>query len=206
MSATIFNKTVFKSRNNTFPIVENVAFASLISLQISCSGENSVQYEIISSGVLGVILPGETKELFANSDAITDSLNLTFNGSATVNLTGVIGVGSGGGGGGDATAANQVIEIDILNGTTPSVFSGQEDTPSVVEVTAAGAQITDNALACSLKFYGTGGTINGVIVESGYTVDFGTNERNEVKGIAYTVPTSPDFQGFQRVLITYVKI
>jgi hypothetical protein len=205
MSATIYNNSVFKSRNNAFPIVENVAFASLISLQISCSGENSVQYEIVSSGVFGVILPGETKELFANSDSITDSLNLTFNGSATVNLTGVIGVGSGGMVGG-ATAANQVIEINILNGTTPSVFSGQEDTPSVVEVTAAGAQITDKALACSLKFYGTGGTINGVIVESGYTVDFGTNERNEVKGIAYTVPTSPDFQGFKRVLITYVKI
>lgn len=203
--ATIASKILIKTNVDTFPITENVVIPSALFVRINNQGVNAIDYLFVTSTDKGRIKRGTIVDFNSTSDAIDDTIEVTFYAPATVTISWTDGVPTGGTGGGDATAANQVIVQNYLNGTTPSTLSGQEDTPLVIEDIVPGTRATLKALAYSVKFYGTGGELNGVAVESGYIADFGTNDRNEVKGILYTVPTAADFQGFQRVVITYIN-
>jgi len=192
------NVELNKPRGTTFPVIENVVIVSASSIQISCAGGNGVNYLFVSSGDSGVIEPGETKEFFANIDPINDTIQFTFIGESNIEISYSTGIGGGGGGGGDATAANQVIIINILNGNT--------ETLELFEETTAGAKTTDVCLSSSIVFQGTGGTLSGITVANGFTVSYAGTERNQIASIGYSVPTTPDFLGQQRVLISYTKL
>lgn len=205
MASDLKNVRIFIPRAAGFPQVNTIPVTSAVSIMLSCIGDNAVDYRFINTGETGRIESKEVKNFIANGDPITDSIEFTFNGSAEIELTYATGTGTIPPGGG-ATAANQLIVISYLNGTTTSVFSGNDDSINVVEVTAAGAQATDVALAVSLFFQGEDGTLDGVTVPDKYVANFSGTMRNEVSSIPFTVPTSPDGDGNQRVIITYSKI
>jgi len=191
------NVELNKPRGTAFPVIENVVIVSASSIQISCAGGNGVNYLFVSSGDSGVIEPGETKEFFANIDPISDTIKFTFNAAANVEVSYSTGTG-GGGGGGDATAANQVIIIDILNGNLEPI--------SLFEETTAGLKGTDICLSLSIVFQGTGGKLDTITVPDGFTVSYAGTERNQLRPINYEIPTAPDGLGQQRVIISYTKI
>lgn len=194
---TLNNQEVNKTRSDTFPVVEVVSIVSATSLTIICSGSNAVDYAFVSSGDTGRIEPGESIVFLANSDPITDTINLTYNGAANIELSSATGVGSGSGSGG-GTAANQVIIINILNGNV--------ETPTLFEQTVLGGFTTDQCLSMSITFNGTGGTLGGVTVDDAYSVTYKGTLRNELGAMDYSTPTAPDGAGFQRVLIAYTKL
>tara|TARA_B100000287_G_scaffold19324_1_gene19380 strand:- start:390 stop:983 length:594 start_codon:yes stop_codon:yes gene_type:complete len=195
---TLNNQEVNKTRADTFPVSETVNLVSATSISMKCGGSNAVDYTFTSSGDNGRIEPGETIDFYTNGDPVTDTITLTYTGASNIEIAYSTGVASGGGGGGGATAANQVIIINILNGNV--------ETLEFFEQVVAGAHTTDQCLSCSITFNGTGGTLNSINVPDGFTVAYSGTERNEVGTIGYTTPTAPDFNGFQRVLISYTKL
>jgi len=208
--SVVNNEPISKTTLNTFPVTENFTLPKSIFVEL-CNNEsspNSVDFLLVDSAETVRLAPGQSKEFNATSNAIEGDIDITFYGPASININYTDGdQAAPPPSAGDATAANQVILQNYINGTTPSTLSGQTDTTSVVEDAVAGTRSTDTALAYSIKFYGTGGEIDGNPVENGYIADFGTNNRNQVSGIPYTVPTGADpTTGFQKVLITYIKI
>jgi len=190
--------TLTKTRANTFPIMENVLITSSSSLNIACTGSNSVSYLFISTGESGIIEAGTSIDFVTNSDPITDTIQFTFNGASNVEINYSTGAGGGGGGGGTATDTNQVIIINILNGNLETI--------ELFEETTVGVKTTDTCLSLSMVFQGTGGTLNGINVPTGFNVSYSGTERNQINPINYVVPTVADFLGQQRVLISYTKI
>lgn len=79
-------------------------------------------------------------------------------------------------------------------------ISGNIETPSLVEYLTD--ESTDQCLACSLFFRGTGGTLEGVTVPDNFTVTYGGSLRNQLSPIDFTVPTA----GEVRVLVAYTFI
>jgi hypothetical protein len=194
----IFNNVeINKTRANSFPQTQNVTITSATSLKLTCTGDNGVSYVFQNSGDTGTIEPKESIEFFTNIDPVTDVIELTFIGASNIEVSYATGTG-GGGGGGDATASNQVIIINIL--------SGNIETLEFFQNTTAGTFATDTALSMSIVFNGGGGALNGITVENGFSVSYSGTERNQIEPINYTVPTTPNFNGFQRVLISYTKL
>ena len=204
MASDLNNVKFSKTRSTIFPAVETINIISAVSIILTCSGNNAVNFEFKNLGELGQIEPGETKTFVSNGDPITDDIELTFNGAAEIEASFATGVGTVPVGG-SATAANQLIIISYLNGTTTSVFSGNSETPELVEVTAAGIQNTDIALSLGIIFQGTGGKLNGVTVPNTFIAEYSGTMRNEIAAITFEVPTVPDSLGNQRVLISYMK-
>ena len=203
------NKTFRKISTDSFPVTESIVLplSIFVDIQNNEFSPNSVSVLLVDTSDTVTIAPGQEKTFNATSNALEGELQITFFGPATVDVNYTDGdQAAPPPSAGDATAANQVILQNYLNGTTPSTLSGQEDTPTLFEETTVGAKTTDLALAFSIKFEGTGGTLDGVTVKNGYIAEYSTNGRNQVKSIPYTVPTVADFEGFKRVLITYVKI
>lgn len=95
---TLKNEEVSKTRSDTFPVTENISIVSATSLSMNCRGSNAVEYKFVASADLGTLSPGETVEFLTNSDPITDTITLTFNAPANVEIAYSVGVGSGGGG------------------------------------------------------------------------------------------------------------
>ncbi len=169
------NIEIVKNRSSTFPITESATITSATSLTITCTGSNQVQYLFVGTGEIGTIEPGEKKVFFTNIDPVTEQIDFTFFGAAGIEINYATGTGGGGGGGGDATAANQVIQINILNGNTETI--------QFVEDTTAGPKNTDICTSCSLIFQGTGGTLSGITVPDGFIVTYTATLRNEVASI-----------------------
>ena len=191
------NVEINKTRANSFPQTQNVTITSATSLKLTCTGDNGVSYVFQNSGDSGTIEPKESIEFFTNIDPVTDVIELTFSGASNIEVSYSTGTG-GGGGGGDATASNQVIIINIL--------SGNIETIDFFQNTTAGTFATDTALSMSIVFNGGGGALNGITVENGFSISYSGTERNQIEPINYTVPTTPNFNGFQRVLISYTKL
>jgi len=204
MAANLNNVNFKKTRANSFPVIETLNLISAISVIVNCTGDNSVNFEFKNLGEFGVIEPGETKTFIANGDPITDDIDFTFNGAADIEISFATGAGTVPVGG-SATAANQLIIISYLNGTTTSVFSGNTETPQLAEVTAAGVQNTDVALSLGIIFQGTGGKLAGITVPDKFIAEYSGTMRNEIREINFEVPTAPDSLGNQRVLISYMK-
>jgi hypothetical protein len=204
MAADLKNVKYSKNRGDTFPAAESIVVDSAVSIVLQCTSANAVQFNFANLGTSGVIEPNEVKTIVSNGDPVTDTIELTFTGASEIETSWAVGAGSVPAGG-SATAANQLIIISYLNGTTTSVFSGNNETISLVEDTVAGTRNTDIALSMSIRFYGSGGALNGVTVPDGYEANFSGTMRNEIASIPYTVPTSPDFNGFQKVTIAYSK-
>ena len=201
--ATAADKIVKKTSLDTFPDTESIILplAIFVEIQNSKFSPNSVSISLVDSGDTVVIAPGEKKPFNATSNAILGEFIITFFGPAEVDINYTDGDSAVPAGG--ATAANQVIIIDILDGDTTSVFSGNSETTSLVEHVLNGS--TDICISFSIKFYGTGGSLDGVTVESGFTASYSASSRNELSAIAFVRPTAPDFLGFQRVVISYTK-
>jgi hypothetical protein len=204
MASDLNNAKFTKTRGSVFPVIESLTITSAVSIIVNCTGANAVNFEFTNLGETGTIEPGETKTFISNGDPITDVIDFTFNGAAEIEVSYATGAGSVPAGG-SASAANQLIIISFLDGTTTSVFSGNSETISVVEETTVGAKTTDVALSMSIRFFGAGGTINSILVPDGYMANWSGTMRNEISTIGYTVPTSADFNGFQKVTITYSK-
>ena len=83
-------------------------------------------------------------------------------------------------------------------------LEGEKKDIEVDEVTAAGAQLTDDDVqSMSILFIGRLGTLDGVTVPNGYFAEFSPNGPNDtVSSIGFTVPTAG---AGQRVIVTYVK-
>lgn len=203
MASTQRNVRITADRNTNFPFVDVVAINSALSLDVSCTGENAVLYTFLISGDTGQIEPGTTKNLISTSDPVADFIEFTFVGAASIEVTYVGGSPSTGGG---ATAANQQIIIDMLNGTLPSVFFAKVESPDFKVYTTAGVKTADVAQSYTLFFQGTGGKLNGIEVPDKFAATFGASMRNTVSGITFEVPTVPDLNGNQNVLVAYVKI
>lgn len=203
MSSKLRSANIIKTNADSFPSTSNVDLKDAISVNISVTGANSVAYKFTNTGETGIIEPGKNYIVnTANSDSITDKIVFTFNGAATVLVEWIDGISGSAAGG--ATAANQVIMINYLNGTTPSVLSGNSETPSIIEYLANG--MTDTCLSCSILFEGSNGKLNGVTVKNGFIASFSGTFRNQVIGISFDVPTIADAYGNKRVLVTYTKI
>lgn len=203
MSSILRSAKIEKTNADTFPLNESVVLANAISITITVSGANSVNYTFLASVESGTIRPGTSAIInTANSDGITDTIIFDFVGACTVLVEWVDGVSGSTSGG--ATAANQQIIIEYLNGTTTSVLSGNTETTSLVAHLIDG--ITDVCLSCSIFFEGSGGSLNGVVVKNGFIAGFSGTLRNQVSPILFTVPTIPDGAGNQRVLVSYTKI
>lgn len=201
MAGVLYSTRYTKTGSDTFPVVETVNLSNAIAVQIVVSGNNAVDYLFVNSGNSGRLT---NKDVFqvSNSDSITDQIDLTFNAPATVEVIWTDGISGSAAGG--ATAANQLIIIDFLNGTTTSVLSGNVEQTSLIEYLASG--FTDNCLSCSILFEGTGGFLDGVAVEDGFVASFSGTLRNEILAISFDVPTAPGISGNQRVLVSYTKI
>jgi hypothetical protein len=76
--------------------------------------------------------------------------------------------------------------------------------PEFVEYLANSS--TDVCLSCAIYFEGYGGTLNGVTVKNGFVATYAGTLKNQISPIGFTVPTSPDSAGNQRVLVGYMKI
>lgn len=203
MSSTLRSAKIEKTNADTFPTTEDVVLVNAISVSISVSGANAVNYTFLASAETGTIRPGIPAVVnTANSDGITDTITFGFVGACTVLVEWVDGVSGSSSGG--ATAANQVIIINYLNGTTTSVLSGNTETISLVEYVADAS--TDVCLSCSIFFEGSGGSLNGIVVKNGFISGFSGTLRNQISAIPFTVPTTPDSAGNQRVLVSYTKI
>lgn len=128
--ATPKNVIIKKTKNESYPQTIAVALNSSISVVAVCSGKNSVDFEFLASGDTGTLQPtNEPNLLVNNSDAVTDTIEFTFYGAATIQVTYIDGVASGGGGSG----ADIVNRLDyklaphcILDLSSPSVgtFNG----------------------------------------------------------------------------------
>lgn len=79
------------------------------------------------------------------------------------------------------------------------------DEISFVENTSAGTQTTDVCMSVTLNFQGAGGTLSGVNVDDGFIISYASTNRNNLNTIEFTVPTSPDANGNQRVILGYSK-
>lgn len=201
--ATLAAQIIIKTDTDSFPVTEKVTIDQALFVEIHNEGVNAIDYKFENSGNTGRIKRGDTIPFNSTSDTLTDIVEITFYAPAKVNVSWTDGTpGGGGGGGGLATAANQVIIQNYLNGTTASVLSGQTDNTSLVEVTAAGVQNTDVALSKTLLFDGDGGELDGVSVPNGFIATYTGTLRNQVSSISFQVPTG----GNQRVLIAYTKV
>ena len=109
-------------------------------------------------------------------------------------------VGIGGGGGCCAEI------VGILDGTDPSILSGQNDVIDFQEITSSGLKLIDTSLSFSILFEGSGGELNGIVVQDGFSISYSGTFRNQLSFLSFEVPNVPDFEGFQRVLIGYSKI
>jgi hypothetical protein len=170
------------SDSSDFPNEETVVLSSVISVNICCRGANAVKYEVLSSGDKGEILPGESRSLVCNSEALLDSIKFIFEAPSGIEVFAVVG--------------------DSSNG----VSTGNEETPSFVEITEAGVQQADKAQSYTMEFNGTGGKVSGVVVPDKFVLSYTATLRNEVLGIEFEVPTEADSNEFKRVLITYLKL
>lgn len=89
-----------------------------------------------------------------------------------------------------------------------SVITGNVETPSTVQDTTPAAAGTTNAgvKGFSILFEGTGGTLNGVPVVSGYVSSKDASLGNTLSSESYVVPNvaDPNFANSPRVVITYV--
>lgn len=74
----------------------------------------------------------------------------------------------------------------------------------LVEATVTGSDISLGVSKISYMFWGSGGSIDGVTVPDGFTIEF-TSEKGEYIGrsIPYVIPNVPDVNGFQRITISY---
>lgn len=95
---TLRNKKFSTVRGNTFPITHTLGVTSATYLKMMCEGSSAIEYKFIASGDVGSLTPGESVEFVANSDPITDSIEMTFNAPGSLEFSWSIGVGSGGGG------------------------------------------------------------------------------------------------------------
>jgi hypothetical protein len=203
MAAKLNSARIDKTNANSYPVTETVDIKDCISLSIKVSGANSVSYKFIQTGNTGIIEPNSTIIVqFANSDAITDKIDFTFNGASNVLVdwtTGIAGSSSG-----SATAANQVILLNYVNGSATSVLSGNFEITDFIEYLADNS--TDVCLGCSIYFEGSGGELKGVTVPDKFIVSYSGTMRNQVNAIAFKVPTIPNAAGNQRVLVGYTKL
>lgn len=203
MAATLKSVNIVKDRSTVFPNTTAVALVSVVSVIVSCSGENSVSFKFAASGTSGTIMPGETKVLFANVDPLTDTINFTFNGASNIEVISVIGVG-----GGSTTVLLQDI-IDILTGVDVSLLSGKFDTITFQEFLIPAITIfTELCLSVTLVFEGTGGKLGTglVTVPDGFVASYSGTFRNQLTAIPFRVPTIANFLGNKRVLVMYSKI
>jgi hypothetical protein len=195
-------QVLIKTSQDTFPVTEPVVITQALFVEIENEGVNAVDYEFVGSGETGRIKRGNKLPFNSTSDTFADTVEITFYAPAKVNVSWTDGTPGGGGGGGLATSANQVIIQNYLNGTTPSVLSGQIEDTELVEVVALGVQVTDVALSLTILFDGEDGKLDGVTVPDGFIATYTGTLRNQVASIAYVVPTV----GNKRVLIAYTKI
>lgn len=203
MASKLRSVRIEKTNADNFPATVTVDLKDCISMSIKVTGANAVKYKFINTGTTGTIEPDNTVIVqVANSDGITDKIDFTFLGASFVLVDWTDGIS--GSTSGNATAANQVLTNNYLNGTTTSVLSGNLENTSLVEYLANNS--TDVCLACSIYFEGSGGELNGVAVPDKFIVSYSGTMRNQVQAIAFKVPTVPNAAGNKRVLVGYTKI
>jgi hypothetical protein len=100
---------------------------------------------------------------------------------------------------------NRFYNQETTQSTINDAIQSALERPSFVEDTTAGARTTDQCYSVTLVFQGDGGTLDGVSVQDGLSVSYSGTLHNQINGIAYSVPTSPNSNGQQRVLLAYIK-
>lgn len=195
------SKRISKTTNDTFPVIDTIKLVDAISLQLNLSGSNAIDYKFTNSGTTGRLTKENPQFQAANSDSINDVIQFTFYGASSVEAIWSKGNSAGAG---SATAANQVIIIDYLNGTNPSVLSGNIENGSLVEYLIDNS--TDVCLSCTLLFEGDSGELDGVVVQNGFIATYTGTLRNQIGAIPFKVPTAPNVYGNQRVLVAYTKL
>lgn len=102
-----------------------------------------------------------------------------------------------------------LINIEAAVQNIDATLSGNTETPSTVENTTSGGagSTTAGVKGFSILFEGSGGTLGGVAVDSGYSTSKSATLGNELGSQAYVVPNVADvaFPNSPRVLIEYVS-
>ncbi len=123
----------------------------------------------------------------------------------------------GGGGGGGATEAKQDVMITELSSIDTELqkltVTGQNGVTRPIDFVEDNSSATgtpqntlSTAISLSIRFWGTGGLLNGIAVPDGFATSWAAPDFEQSGIINYNRPTGADANGFQRVTISYVKV
>jgi len=163
---------------------------------------NPIQYDDMLMFVISFHDENNTSPLRYDIQSVTNQVGWTPNANGLAQAVADINSWLG------TTAASlSAIASDIA--AIEAAMIGNTETPSTVQnATSGGAGTTTAGVkGFSILFEGSGGTLNGVPVQSGYIKSVTPSLGNELGSEAYVVPNvaDPDFPLSPRVVISYVS-